>query len=610
MLTVSGRHFERDGKRHLIVSGAIHYARVHPGHWADRLRRLRAMGANTVETYIPWNWHAPARGVVDFTGSRDLGRFLDLAAEADLDVIVRPGPYICAEWEGGGFPGWLLEDRSIRLRCSDPAYLREVDRWFDVLIPVVAARQVRNGGRVIMVQVENEYGSYGEDKAYLAHLRDGLLRRGISAMLVTSDGPSVGYLAGGAIDGALPMVNFGSGHQQALELLEQEYGDQPAMCMEFWNGWFDHWGEPHHSRGFDDAAKELDGMLGRGMSVNVYMAHGGTNFGLWNGSNYDRRLQPTVTSYDYDAPIAENGALTPKFWAFRDVIRRHVEVPEIPADLHTDPPVLPAGELRPVASTHWGPDQLRALSRAALAVVPGLRAQEEPVPFPPAFEDLGLERGLLVLSTTFEHAGGEPPLRLFGLHDRAHVYCDGELVGIAGRDEREPEAVTLSAERGLHRLDVVVESLGRINFGPLLGERKGLLGGSWLETRYLMGWQAWPVPLDVIGGEILAQAGEPDEGRGFVVRQYELVVAPDDAGRDAFLDTAEVGRGFVLVGEEMIGRCWSVGPQRTLYVPGPLLKAGSNLITVIATDGAPGVLRTVGAPILDGATPDEGVARP
>lgn len=598
MLSIEGGRFVRDGHDHKIVSGALHYPRVHPDQWADRLRRLRLLGCNTVETYVAWNFHAPAPGTTDFTGPRDLGRFLDLAAEADLDVIVRPGPYICAEWEGGGFPGWLLADERIRLRCMDPAYLAAVDAWFDELIPIIAARQ--DSGRVVLVQVENEYGSFGDDKEYLAHLRDGLVRRGITVPLVTSDGPTLVFLQGGTVDGVMPTINFGSRTLQYLDPFRAEFPDAAPMCMEFWHGWFDHWGDQHHSRPADEVVPELEAMLGNGMSVNLYMGHGGTNFGLWNGCNHDgTALQPTITSYDYDAPVAENGALTEKFHAFREVFARQVAVPELPDDLVAAPPTLPPGELSETASTALSCDDLQALSLSAVARLPWHRAQHDPTPWPPAFEDLGLERGMLLYRAEVAHPGGTVNLRLHDLRDRAHVFVNGKLLGILQRDGETTLPVT--AERGTLALDLLVESQGRINFGPLLGERKGILRGAWFGTRYVMGWRAYPLPLDLMGEELRALTGRDSasDADGLSLRRFALPVADEHAGRDAFLDTSALTRGFAFVGDDMLGRYWRVGPQQTLYVPGPLLTAGDHVVTVLATDGPGGALALSDHPILD-----------
>lgn len=593
MFTTSGTRFLRDGEPHLIVSGAFHYSRVHPDQWADRLRRLRAMGANAVETYVPWNFHAPAPGVYDFSGAADLERFLDTAAAEDLDILVRPGPYACGEWENGGFPGWLLADPGMRLRTSNPAYLAEVDRWFDEMIPLIAARQYPEGGRVILVQIENEYGSFGDDLQYLEHLRDGLLARGITVPLVTSDGPRMSWLLAGTVEGALPTMNFGSRTAEHLETFAAEFPDTPPMCMEYWHGWFDHWGEQHHTRAPEEAAHELRTMLAGNMSTNFYMAVGGTNYGLWNGSNHDGVIQPTITSYDYDAPIGEDGSLSPKFHAFRSIIAEYLPVPEMPADLAVAPPALTPRDLPLTTSGVLTCDDLQELSLATAPQVPGLRTVTEPVPEPPTFEQLGLERGMLLLRSEVAHAGGTVPVRLHGLHDRAHVFIDGRLVGIVNRDEGTPETLEITAERGVLRIDVLVESQGRINFGPLLGDRKGILTGVWWGNRFINGWRAYPLALDVVGAAVSAlctQDRPASQADGLSYRQYELAVGADEAGTDANISTAQRGRGFLWVDDSMLGRFWHIGPQQSLYCPGPLLaSAGSHTVTVLETDPSPTV---------------------
>ncbi|HEX7351129.1 beta-galactosidase family protein [Brachybacterium sp.] len=596
--------FLRAGEPHLVISGALHYFRVHPEQWRDRLRRLVAMGCNTVETYVAWNVHQPAREVTTFEGIADLGRFLDLAAEEGLDAIVRPGPYICAEWENGGFPGWILGDRNLRLRHRDARYLELVDAWFDQLIPVITERQASRGGNVVMVQVENEYGSFGDDSIYLAHLRDGLIARGIDELLVTSDGPARMWLTGGTVDGALATVNFGSRALEVLAMAEEELPGQPQMCMEFWNGWFDHWGEEHHERTGGEAAGELADMLGRGMSVNFYMAHGGTNFGLRAGANHDGALQPTTTSYDYDAPIAENGALTEKFRAFREVIARHRELPPLEEHLAqlgllAAPSTLPAAEvsIEKVAS-------LRGTERftrpAALH------------PVPPAFEDIGLERGLLRLTREIEIAAADrdgrsviSPLKLYDLHDRAWVYVDGIPVGAAGvvgneQHETDPATIELTpfADRLLPdggrrtvRVEILVENLGRVNFGPRLGERKGILGGVWQAIRFLNDWEADAWPLEEMGEELaalLAQApaceGAPDaESLPVLVGASFEAAAP----ADTFLDVSGAGHGVAYVNGFCVGRYWSIGPQQTLYVPAPLVRQGRNEVLLLDLEKVP-----------------------
>ncbi|MCT2262001.1 beta-galactosidase [Brachybacterium muris] len=615
--------FLRGGEKHLVISGAIHYFRVHPEQWRDRLRRLVAMGCNTVETYVAWNVHQPTPETTSFTGIGDLGRFLDIAAEEGLDAIVRPGPYICAEWENGGFPGWILRDRNLRLRVSDPGYLALVDAWFDLLIPVIASRQASRGGNVIMVQVENEYGSYGDDKAYLAHLRDGLRERGIDELLVTSDGPARMWLTGGTVEGALATVNFGSRTLQVLEMAERELPGQPQMCMEFWNGWFDHWGEEHHTRTGETAASELADMLDNGMSVNFYMAHGGTNFGMSAGANHHGTYGPTTTSYDYDAPIAENGRLTEKFRAFREVIAQHRELPELEEHLKqlgldAVPARLPAGEV--------------AIEKTvALRDTERFTRSAEVYPKPPSFEDIGLERGLLRLSRDIEitREDGEDgpriaPLKLYDLHDRAWVYVDGIYAGACGAnsvlglgpDEQDPATLDFShlAERLLPeggyrtvRVEILVENLGRTNFGPRLGERKGILGGVWQIIRFLNDWEADAWPLEDMADELAtltADAPAVEAGAEDDVTLPVLVAASFEAGQlaDAFLDVSGAGHGVAYVNGFCVGRYWNVGPQQSLYVPAPVIREGRNEVLLLDLEKQPTRLALVEEHIFGGRT--------
>ena len=604
-LTPTPEGFLRHGEPHLIVSGALHYFRVHPEQWTDRLRRLVAMGCDTVETYVAWNVHQNAPGETTFEGFADLGRFLDLAAAEGLDAIVRPGPYICAEWENGGFPGWMLADRNMGLRHRDPAYLAHVDAWFDELIPVIAERQASRGGNVVMVQVENEYGSFGDDEAYLAHLRDGLIARGIEELLVTSDGPARMWLTGGTVDGALATVNFGSRALEVLAMAEEELPDQPQMCMEFWNGWFDHWGEEHHERTGENAAGELADMLSQNMSVNFYMAHGGTNFGLRAGANHDGALQPTTTSYDYDAPIAENGALTEKFRAFREVIAAHRDLPPLEEHLAqlglaAEPATLPASELT-------------IEKIAALRGTERFIRSAEVRPVPPAFEDVGLERGMMRLSREIEIAASRrgdgleiSPLRLYDLHDRAYVFVDGiplAPVGVVGNEQRptDPATVDLApvAERLLPgggrrtvRVEILVESLGRVNFGPRLGERKGVLGGVWQTIRFLNDWEVDPWQLEEMGEELAAVLeGAPALAVADAAPEALPVLVGSsfsaDRPTDTFLDVSDAGHGVAFVNGFCVGRYWDIGPQQTLYVPAPLVRAGRNEVLLLDLERRP-----------------------
>lgn len=347
-LEIAADGFRLDDRPFRIVSGALHYFRVHPEQWADRLRKARLLGLNTVETYVPWNLHAPRRGEFRLDGGLDLPRFLRLAAAEGLHVLLRPGPYICAEWEGGGLPSWLLAGQDITLRSRDPRFLRAVDEYLAALLPPLLPFLGTCGGPVVAVQLENEYGAHGQDDGYLADLAGLLREHGVTVPLFTCDQP--GDLKRGGLEGVLRTANFGSRVEAGLADLRALQPDGPLMCSEFWIGWFDRWGGAHTGRGAADAAADLDRLLAAGASVNVYMFHGGTNFGFTNGANDKGTYRPTVTSYDYDALLDEAGDPTPKYAAFREVIARYEPVPDAPVPARA--PKLGHG---PVELTHCAP---------------------------------------------------------------------------------------------------------------------------------------------------------------------------------------------------------------------------------------------------------------
>ncbi|WP_433323849.1 glycoside hydrolase family 35 protein [Spirillospora sp. CA-294931] len=557
--TVEGADFVLDGRPFRLLAGAVHYFRVHPGHWDHRLAMARAMGLNTIETYVPWNLHEPEPGRYARLG--ELERFLDATARAGLYAVVRPGPYICAEWDNGGLPSWLTGELGRRTRTRDPAFLAHLDRWFDRVIPLVAERQIHRGGNVLMVQAENEYGSYGSDAVYLAHVADGLRARGVEVPLFTSDGPEEHMLTGGMIPGVLATVNFGSDAESAFAMLKRYRPEDPLVCMEFWNGWFDHWGEEHVTRDPTDAAEALEQILDAGGSVNVYMAHGGTNFGTWAGANrggahHDGAFQPTVTSYDYDAPISEQGAPTEKFWLYRDVLTRYGgPAPEPPPA----PPVLPP---RPVPLTASAPLEA-ALGNPVTA------------PVPPTFDELGLRQGLVLYELDVPGPRADYPLILSDLRDRAYVSVDGRRVAVVERGE--PGDVKVP---GPSRVAVLVESLGRVNYGPLMGERKGVLGGIRHERQYLHGVTARPLSLDE----------RPDvpfeEGAAAAVPAFYRGTFTVGEPGDAFVALPGWRHGLVWVNGFALGRYWDRGPQRTLYLPGPVLCEGDNEIVVLELEEA------------------------
>jgi beta-galactosidase len=320
--------FLLDGEPVRILSGALHYFRVHPDSWVDRIEKARLMGLNTIETYVPWNAHSPRPGEFRTEGMLDLARFLRTIGDAGLHAIVRPGPFICAEWDRGGLPAWLLRDPEVGVRRHEKRFLEMVEEYLHHVLGIVAPLQVDRGGPVVLVQVENEYGAFGDDRAYLEAIAAITRDCGITVPLVTVDQPADDMLAAGGLDGVLRTASFGSRSHERLRTLRRHQPTGPLMCMEFWDGWFDQWGGHHNTTSVEQTAAELDALLAAGASVNVYMFHGGTNFGLTNGANDKGVYRPTITSYDYDAPLDEAGNPTPKYFAFREVISRYAPVPD------------------------------------------------------------------------------------------------------------------------------------------------------------------------------------------------------------------------------------------------------------------------------------------
>ncbi|TYL52805.1 glycoside hydrolase family 35 protein [Agromyces mariniharenae] len=568
--------FELDGRPHRILAGALHYFRVHPDLWADRIRKARLMGLNAIETYVAWNQHEPHRGEWRADGDLDLGRFLDLVAAEGMHAIVRPGPYICAEWDNGGLPAWLFRDPEVGVRRSEPHYVAAVSDYLRRVYEIVAPRQVDGGGPVILVQIENEYGAYGSDKAYLAELVRVTRDAGISVPLTTIDQPTPQMLADGSLPGLHLTGSFGSRVPERLETLREFQPTGPLMCMEFWCGWFDDWGSHHHTTDAAASAAELDALLAAGGSVNVYMFHGGTNFGLTSGANDKGRYAPITTSYDYDAPLDEAGHPTEKYWAFRDVIAKYADVPdEVPEPRPAAPQV--------VAPLRVGPALLEVAARL------GDESRHERIP---TFDELGHDRGVVLFATRLTRGGVGVLTVGDEVRDRAWALLDGVPVGVMSRDAHE-RAVVLPDARG--ELVIVVEDQGRVNYGPRLGEHKGLIGGVALDGVELADWSVRPVDLDRVPE--LAAHGRPGgfaAGPALAWGEFEL-----DAPADLFLDTLHWGKGLVWVNGFLLGRYWRRGPQRTLIVPAPVTRAGRNEVALLEFEAiAEPVVRTLAAPSL------------
>lgn len=567
---IGDRDFLLDGRPHQVISGALHYFRVHPDQWADRIRKARLMGLNTVETYVAWNFHAPQRGRFDLDGPRDLGRFLDLVAAEGLHAIVRPGPYICAEWDGGGLPGWLLADPDVGVRRHEPRYLSAIEQYYDQLLPLVAERQITRGGTVVAVQVENEYGAYGDDADYLRALVAMVRDRGIDVPLLTCDQADDAMQERGGLPELHRTITFGTRAVEKLELLRRHQPRGPLMCMEFWNGWFDAWGQHHHVAPAATNAQDLDDLLAMGASVNLYMFHGGTNFGFTNGANDKGTYAPITTSYDYDAPLAEHGAPTAKYHAMREVIARYAPVPdEVPAD----PP--PA------------PEAVVALGRRVpLAAATGVLGAAKGWDHLPTTDELEQWSGFTLYRT---RVTAEDRVLTFGeVRDRAVVALDGDPVGVLSRAEGT-RTLALPARAG--ELTVLLEDQGRVNYGPRIGEPKGLVGGARTAVREITEWETVALRLDAVDGalaDLLAAApatpeDEPVVGPAFVAGTFGAA-----AGADHFLRLDGWSKGLVWVNGFLLGRYWSAGPTRTLYVPGPLLRAEGNEIVLLELHAAAG----------------------
>lgn len=594
-LSITAGGFSLDGEPFRVLSGAAHYFRSQPEQWPVIMQSLRAMGLNTVETYLAWNSHEPEEGV--WRNLDRIDRFLDAAGEAGLRTIVRPGPYICAEWDNGGFPSWLTGRVGRALRTSDESFFAPVRRYLDRVVPRFAAHP-----SLLMVQIENEYGSYGADAEYLDALAAALVDRGVDAPLFTSDGPSDVALTGGSRPQHLATVNFGSNAGAAFDTLHTVRPDSPPFCMEFWCGWFDHWDAPRITRDPEDAAASLREILDRGASVNLYMAHGGTNFGTWAGANHvpapggGERLQPTVTSYDYDAPLDERGAPTEKFFAFRrefaalaagDGARHPGAARELP-ELPELPPLVERAE---VAMTSRAPLEF-TLDAGSWA-------------YPPSFEQLGLDHGLVRYRTTIPGPRAPRPLTLEGLRDRAHVYIDGELRAIVDGDAPVVDEVAGPAE-----LEIVVESMGRVNYGPRLGETKGLDAVRHREQQ-LNGFVVDALPLPELpaidwgahAGSASTSPARP--GPAFHRGAFELAIAGD-----GHLDLSGWSKGYAWVNGFCLGRYWERGPQLSLYVPWTVLREGANEVVLLDLDGAgaasaPGAVRLTPSPVLAPAPTSE-----
>ncbi len=564
---IQDNDFYCDGKPIRIVAGAMHYFRVPREYWRDRLEKLKACGFNAVETYVAWNMHEKQEGVFDFSGMLDLGAYLDLINEMGMYAIVRPGPYICSEWEFGGFPWWLLKYSGMSLRCMDQTYLEKVDRFYDSLIPIIAVRQTECGGNVIMVQVENEYGSFGNDSVYIRYLADGLKNRGISCILFTSDGDCNFMLSGGTVPEIHKACNFGSNASRAFKNLRKFQKTGPLMCAEYWNGWFDHWTEKHHSRNPDDAASCLNDILNCGASVSVYMAHGGTNFGFMNGANCtDEEYQPTVSSYDDDAPVNEYGKMTEKYYRIKEVLASHGFTGP---DENVSQPVTRAYPDVTLSETADLLDQLKDISTPVDNAVP-LTMEK-------------LDQGYgYVAYTTFIKGPKERAALNMTVHDRAYVFLDGEFEGIVYRNDKKPKISFAVPDSGIE-LTILVENMGRVNYGPYLWDEKGIVGGVRHGQQFIYHWKNYSLPMTDLSKLAFTVPKKVKFEKRPVFLRGTFTISEEP--QDTFVFLKDFKKGVIWVNGICLSRYWSVGPQKTAYLPAPFLKQGENEIIVFETEG-------------------------
>jgi beta-galactosidase len=584
---VPGTFVVRDGQFLLndnpfqIISGEMHYLRIPRAYWRDRFRMAKAMGLNTVTTYVFWNAHEPRPGVYDFAGNNDVAEFIREAQQEGLYVILRPGPYACAEWEFGGYPAWLLKDRSMVIRSRDAKYTELTAGWFKRLGQEVAPLQIGKGGPIILVQVENEYGSFGDDHAYMEQLRRMLADSGFTqSLLYTADGPE--EIAAGSLPDLPVGINFGGSDagaaQRSFAILKKSRPNGPFFNSEYWDGWFDHWGGKHATTNAANEAANLEWMLRQGYSVSLYMFHGGTSFGWMNGANSDgKNYEPDVTSYDYDSPLDESGRAKPKYFTFRDVIAKATG--NTPPAVPTSPPTvkIPEFKLEETASL-W-------------KVLPPPVHSEQVL----SMEELDQAYGYILYR---KHLDGpaEGDLAFDQLHDYARVYLDGQMIGALDRRLAQSQ-LRLKVPGAGARLDILVENTGRVNFTEVLrGERKGITKQVTFAGKPLLGWDIYPLPMTETGK--LPFVRTSCGGACFYHATFHV-----DAPADTFLDTSAFTKGAVWLNGKPLGRVWNIGPQKTLYVPGPWLHAGDNEVVVFDLDGQPGrALIGRDQPILDASS--------
>lgn len=580
--------FLLDGKPFVIKAAEIHYLRIPCEYWEHRIRMCKAMGMNTICAYVFWNIHEPQPGQYDFTDNCNLARFVALCQKHGLWVILRPGPYSCAEWEMGGMPWWLLKNKNIRLRSQDSAYIQPAVRFQREIERQLRPYKLENGGNIILVQVENEFGSYGTDKPYMSELRDSLRSIGWDKTPMFQCDWSSNFEKN-ALPDLMWTLNFGSNADvlKQFHRLKELRPDMPLMCSEYWSGWFDGWGLPHQQRPWEPMVRGIGTMLENNISFSLYMTHGGTSFGQWAGAN-NKGYMPDCTSYDYDAPIDEQGCATEKYYRLRELLQQYSDkkLPDVPKP-------IPVISLPQMVFTEFAP----LMNKANL---PQAIVSEEIQPM----EQFNQGYGSIIYSTTLPATAEGSLLRIIDMCDYARVYIDGQLIGQLYRGNGYETTLRLPATREGQKLDIFIEAMGRINYSPLMHDRKGITervellttsSEGHLLTYDLRNWQVCLLPLEYnfVKSRQFFTFHSPREG------YYRTTFRLKKTG-DTYLDLSSWGKGLVWVNGHCLGRFWQIGPQQTLYLPGCWLKKGENEVIVMDILGpSQPVMSGLTRPIID-----------
>ena len=583
--TVGDKTFLLNGKPFVVKAAELHYPRIPRPYWEHRIKMCKALGMNTVCLYVFWNIHEQQEGKFDFTGNNDVAEFCRLAQRNRLYVIVRPGPYVCAEWEMGGLPWWLLKKKDIRLREPDPYFMERVKLFERKVGEQLASLTIQNGGPIIMVQVENEYGSYGENKAYVSAIRDIVRQSGFDKVTLFQCDWASNFEKNG-LDDLVWTMNFGTGADidQQFRRLGELRPNAPQMCSEFWSGWFDKWGARHETRPAKAMVEGIDEMLSKGISFSLYMTHGGTSFGHWAGAN-SPGFAPDVTSYDYDAPINEYGQATPKYWELRHTMEKYNDGGKLPAPPKAPMPVITIPKF---VLTEYAP----------LGNGMGSSVQSRDIR---SFEDMDMGWGIADYSTALPKIPVGSMLTLNEPHDFAQVFVDGKYIGKIDRVKNEKTLMLPPVEKGAE-LCIRIEAMGRINFGRAIKDYKGITKEVTISAEMdgheaswnLKNWTIVPIPDNYETAVKALSVGTETSKR---TRQHAKLLTKAGYYRghftlrkpgDTFLNMEAFGKGQVYVNGHAIGRFWNIGPQQTLYLPGCWLKQGRNEVIVLDVVGPKG----------------------